>query len=63
MILFHVILCDRCQGFFQDLVKGSQNGYLGAKYYLTASKVYGKLGDLGIGSIPLCEAQSTCVAC
>ena len=35
----------------------------GAKYYLTASKVYGKLGDLGICSIPLCETKSACVAC
>ena len=40
------------------------NGYLGAtKYYLTASKVYGKLGDLGIYSIQLCKAQSARVAC
>ena len=38
------------------------NGYLGAKYYLTASKVYGKLGDLGICSISLYEAQSAFVA-
>ena len=55
-----------CRVSFRIIVKGVKmryNKYLGAKYYLIASKVYGKLGNLGICSIPLCEAQSACIAC